>query len=180
MTEFSCKRDCYLNSEDPLSQSQCQFPNKETACFHCSNTEWSLTQCWPFTFWKCSGHHWRLNVCLWRPESSQEGKGSREPRRRWSLSWRTKTWNTWRRTLAMMKRRYESGSGGTWHFFYQNWSEESKTFPPEMFWNLKFSFPPLTLIHICSGFKAVCPTGVLDRNSILEMYDMPMKTAIRF
>ena len=30
-----------------------------------------------------------------------------------------------------------------------------------------------------SGFKAVCPTGVLDRNSILEMYDMPMKTAIR-
>jgi len=31
-----------------------------------------------------------------------------------------------------------------------------------------------------SGFKAVCPTGVLDRNGILEMYDMPMKTAIRF
>ena len=34
-------------------------------------------------------------------------------------------------------------------------------------------------IIMFSGFKAVCPTGVLDRNSILEMYDMPMKTAIR-
>ena len=34
--------------------------------------------------------------------------------------------------------------------------------------------------NMCSGFKAVCPTGVLDRNGILEMYDMPMKTAIRF
>ena len=113
---------------DPLSQSQCQFPNKEySACFH-SNAEWSLTQCWPFTFWKCSGHHWRLNVCLWRPESSQEGKGSREPRRRWSLSWQTKTWNTWRRTLAMMKRRYESGSGGTWRLtFDPNLSQNPTT-----------------------------------------------------
>ena len=30
-----------------------------------------------------------------------------------------------------------------------------------------------------SGFKAVCPSGILDRNSIMEMYDMPMKTALR-
>ena len=30
-----------------------------------------------------------------------------------------------------------------------------------------------------SGFKAVCPNGILDRNSIMEMYDMPMKTALR-
>ena len=104
LTEFSCKRNCYLNSEDPLSQ--CLFPNKENSgCFHSSNAEWSLTQCWHFTSWKCSGHQWRLNVCLWKPELSQEGKDSREPRKKPSSHCLTKIWSTSRKILDMTKKR---------------------------------------------------------------------------